>query len=351
MSEPRPKVSVVMITYNHEKFIEQAVNSVLMQETDFDYEIIIGEDCSTDRTREILIELQKQHPDRIRLVLNPENLGMIPNFVNVLSMARGEYVALLEGDDYWTHPKKLQRQVDYMEAHPECRICFHAARVVYEDDRDRAPKIMTPPRSLPVTFENWLKYRLTSLANKFGTATIVFRSPNSPLPSWYYQLKAGGDWPLVLWLCLNGGEMAFIDDEQPMSVYRKHIGGATVTMHSSTSSLRCSLRDQIHDRLLIMRCVGKRIRVPLFFQLCILHLRLAESYISTDELASARVHARRSLLYLLRCLPWYVGFFRNNRTVALNVAKTFVRTHLPWLYSKGRFIFHNVRAWLSGISS
>src|SRR5204862_6731871 len=97
-----PKVSVCMITFNHEKYIEQAVESVMMQETDFDYELVVGEDCSTDSTRDILERLMERYPERIRLNLHAENKGMLRNFEHTLKSYRGEYIAILEGDDYWT---------------------------------------------------------------------------------------------------------------------------------------------------------------------------------------------------------------------------------------------------------
>ena len=106
------KVSVCMITYNHERFIAQAVESALMQETDFDYEIVIGEDCSTDGTRQVLLDLHDRHPDRIRLLLREKNIGASHNFVGTLEACRGEYVAFLDGDDYWTCPNKLQKQAN-----------------------------------------------------------------------------------------------------------------------------------------------------------------------------------------------------------------------------------------------
>lgn len=109
----RMKVSVLMITYNHEKFIAQAIDSILMQQVNFDYEIVIGEDCSTDGTRAIVIQYQKEYPDKIRLLLPEENLGMHKNFVQTFRACQGEYIALLEGDDYWTSPRKLQKQVDF----------------------------------------------------------------------------------------------------------------------------------------------------------------------------------------------------------------------------------------------
>src|SRR5690606_24113344 len=121
------KLSVCIQTYNHAPYIAQALDSVLMQETDFDFEILLGEDESTDGTREICQEYARQHPDKIRLFLNSrENVIYINgrptgrwNFMNNLRHVRGEYVALLDGDDYWTDPRKLQKQVDVLDASPE----------------------------------------------------------------------------------------------------------------------------------------------------------------------------------------------------------------------------------------
>ena len=105
------KVSIAMVTYNHEKFIAKALDSVLMQRTDFDYEIVIGEDCSSDNTRNIVIEYKRRYPDNIVLFLNEKNLGMYGNCSQVFQACQGEYIAVLEGDDYWTSPDKLQKQV------------------------------------------------------------------------------------------------------------------------------------------------------------------------------------------------------------------------------------------------
>lgn len=114
-----PLVSVKMCTYNHEPYIAQAIEGVLMQETDFPIELVIGEDCSTDRTREIVLGYQRKHPDVIRVVLWDKNVGGWRNSRELDGLLRGKYVALNEGDDYWTHPRKLQMQVDVMEANPE----------------------------------------------------------------------------------------------------------------------------------------------------------------------------------------------------------------------------------------
>lgn len=101
-------VSICMITYNHEPFIREAIEGVLMQQSTFPYELVIGEDYSTDRTRDICIEYQQKHPDKIRLLLNEKNLGVMPNFIQTLNACSSKYIALCEGEDYWTDPLKPQ---------------------------------------------------------------------------------------------------------------------------------------------------------------------------------------------------------------------------------------------------
>jgi glycosyltransferase involved in cell wall biosynthesis len=119
------KVSVMMITYNHERYIAKAIESVLMQQTDFDYELIIGEDCSTDGTRTIVRTYGKRYPERIRLLLPEYNLGAQSNLAATLNACRGEYIASLEGDDYWINPNKLQKQVDFLEKNNSFSLCGH----------------------------------------------------------------------------------------------------------------------------------------------------------------------------------------------------------------------------------
>lgn len=114
-----PMVSIGMATYNHEKYIARAIESVLMQEVSFSYELVIAEDCSTDHTREIVVEYQKKYPEVIRLILHDENVGMQENSNCLRRACRGKYRANLEGDDYWLSSDKLQRQVDFLEKNPD----------------------------------------------------------------------------------------------------------------------------------------------------------------------------------------------------------------------------------------
>lgn len=113
------RVSVFMMAYNHEKFIGQAIESILMQNVDFEFDIVIGEDCSTDKTREIIVHYAQQHPDKIKLILHDKNVGAVANQVAIFNACSGKYIAFCEGDDYWIDPNKLQSQVDFMESHSD----------------------------------------------------------------------------------------------------------------------------------------------------------------------------------------------------------------------------------------
>ena len=128
-----PVVSVCMVTYNHESYIRQAIEGVLMQKTDFEYELVIGEDCSQDKTREICFEYQKKYPDKIRVLWWHENvLKLGGNGRRVRARCRGEFIAFYEGDDYWIDPFKLQKQVKAMRAYPSVGMCFSKAIVHHE---------------------------------------------------------------------------------------------------------------------------------------------------------------------------------------------------------------------------
>ncbi|USN53984.1 MAG: glycosyltransferase [Candidatus Nomurabacteria bacterium] len=133
MNSDSPLVSVVCVTYNHGPYIAEAIESFLQQETDFPFEIIIGEDFSTDETREICLEYAKKYPDKIHLAISDGNVGARNNYFRALSAARGKYIAFCEGDDYWSDPKKLAIQIGYMEKHPECSLTFHSVRIINGD--------------------------------------------------------------------------------------------------------------------------------------------------------------------------------------------------------------------------
>jgi glycosyltransferase involved in cell wall biosynthesis len=220
----RPKVSVCMVTYNQERYIAQAIESVLAQTTDFRVEIVIGEDCSTDSTRSIVRSFAERHPDRIRPFYHERNLGAKQNFMRTYDACDGEYMAILEGDDYWTCPQKLQRQVDALDSRPDWSICFHPAAIAHEDPQK-------PPGLWP---DRWEKPESTiiDLFDKcyIPTNAALFRHRLFPqLPTWFADLYIG-DWPLHI-LNAAHGNIGFLPEV--MSVYRVHEGGVWSSLDHS----------------------------------------------------------------------------------------------------------------------
>ncbi|WP_261989925.1 glycosyltransferase [Hymenobacter puniceus] len=216
-------LSVCCITYNHEKFLAQAIESVLMQETDFPVELVIGEDCSTDATRQIALDYQKRYPDRIRLLLPETNLGVMGNFLGTLEACTGTYIALLEGDDYWTDPHKLQRQVDILKRHSNCTTCIHDAEE-FMDNNSIPPRLFSEKFSgvLPATEHEFTQGDIALHGWFIPTASMVFRrTALFPIPAWVKDAFSG-DYSLHL-LLTRTGNIYYLPDV--MSRYRLHAGG------------------------------------------------------------------------------------------------------------------------------
>jgi glycosyltransferase involved in cell wall biosynthesis len=276
------RVSVLVMTYNHVRFIAQALESVLMQHTNFAYEIIISEDCSTDGTREIVLEFYKQYPERIRLFLSEQNIRTNVVVVRGLDAAKGRYVALLDGDDYWTATDKLQKQADFLDAHPECAVCFHNATVVHEDG-SRAPWNWTLPDHPAIsTLEDiWL-------GNFIATCSTMFRRDLfGEVPGWYATLFPITDWPLHI-LNAEHGHIGYLNEV--MGVYRYHGGG----LYSSLSEER-----KLAETLRFYKVMNRnfrytydaiiRIAISKYF------FEWAEEYVSRGDLAKARACFQRCL--------------------------------------------------------
>lgn len=194
-----PKVSVLMTAYNHASFIGQAIESALAQEVVFEYEILIAEDCSTDETRAIVQSYQARFPDRIRLILRPSNLGGRRNFIDAFLSAHGQYVALLEGDDFWTSPRKLQRQAAFLDSHPDYSFCFTGSLKQYEDD------VARPIRKLPEPVLH-STYTIDDIIDRnfIRTCSVMYRRALLPaFPDWFYETPVG-DWPLHILMARHG---------------------------------------------------------------------------------------------------------------------------------------------------
>lgn len=210
------KVSVAIITYNHERFLRQAIDGVLNQQMDYEYEIVVGEDKSTDSTREILKEYAQKYPDLIVPLYREKNLGMFKNILDVLSHCQGEYIAILEGDDYWIAPDKLKRQIEFLDNNSEYSACSHGTYMV-----DMEGKIINDE------YFRWKDtqgdYSIKNFENfelPFQTSSFVFRNNKRDMEK-FYRIKLPhyfpGDRLFPLYLLSKGKIKIF---EEMMSSYR-----------------------------------------------------------------------------------------------------------------------------------
>lgn len=220
-----PLVSVHMVTYNHEPYIAQAIEGMLRQETDFPIELVIGEDCSTDRTHDIVFDYQKKHPDIIRVITSDKNVGARKNSKRVYKACRGKYLAFCEGDDYWTDPYKLQKQVDYFAANPEVVLVAHRA---YSIDVNNNIKNTFPPAQ-----PTCLRPRdiIVKGGGFFATNSMMLkRSLLLDPPDWYYEFPVGD--VAMINLAVQRGKIGFINDV--MSAYRRGVPGSWTYRQNST---------------------------------------------------------------------------------------------------------------------
>lgn len=196
-----PLLSVVTITYNHAPYIAKCIEGVLMQQVNFPMEFIIAEDCSTDGTRAICEEYAQKYPDLIRLITSETNVGANPNELRAMKAAKGKYIAYCEGDDYWTDPLKLQKQVDFLESHPDYSVCFHNRMVERNgkiEFKDEFASFCGNGQegfdlTLPMFFHNWITFPFS----------MVFRRNVFDL-DWYDKYKYFRDSHMILHFLLAG---------------------------------------------------------------------------------------------------------------------------------------------------
>lgn len=226
-------VSICMITYNHASFVREAIEGVLSQKTRFKFELIISDDVSTDNTREICEYYQRDYPEIIRLVFREQNLGICKNFYHTLSLAQGQYVAVCEGDDYWTDPYKLQKQVDYLSVHPSAIMLYHNA-VVDTDGRKSLFIPLNKEHHVLCTEELLFRWAIP-------TASIVFRRDSFFVPN-PFKVFTNADYMLEI-LLNTKGEIHYVPDI--MSVYRRHADSASDILNRNRLSLYRGLVDML----------------------------------------------------------------------------------------------------------
>lgn len=247
-----PYVSVWVLTYNHARFISQCLDGILAQRTNFSFEICLGEDDSSDGTRQICQGYAAKYPELIRLFLRDRNdpfrAGCAGewqyNFIETFKSCRGKYVAMCDGDDFWDDPKKLQKQIDYLESHPEYSGCFHKVGLVDENGRQLCPDMGYPPiRQSSYSLDFLLRY-----SNFSPMFSVVFRNHGQIAPDWVKQAPFGD--MIVHANNLLRGDYGFIDEV--MGFYRIHSGG----LASGTSRL-----NNIKSTFEVYRLLGENLRL------------------------------------------------------------------------------------------
>ncbi len=211
-----PLVSICCTSYNHENYIRETLDGFLMQKTSFPIEIIVHDDASTDNSKQI-IEEYAQKDARFVTILQTQNqysqkIKPWPNYV--FPKAKGKYIALCEGDDYWTDPLKLQKQVDFLEANPDYGICFHNAEILNDNTGELRADNMKPNVGETTMFDDLLS------CNYIFTPTAMLRN-DFEIPNWYYS-SIVGDWPLYF-IQIKDRKIKKLDDV--MAVYRENNTG------------------------------------------------------------------------------------------------------------------------------
>lgn len=239
-------VSINCITYNHELYIAQAIEGFLMQKTDFDYEILIHDDASTDNTANIIKTYAEKYPDIIKPILQTENqyskrIRISPTFN--WPRSKGRYIAVCEGDDYWIDPYKLQKQVDYMEKYPDCTLCFHGAKVISAGDNRVINHVLPFTKNKKCSTEVIVERD----ADLCPTASLLYRkSAIKDYPDFAFKSPVG-DYPLQM-IVASKGYAYYINEI--MSVYRRGSEGSWANrMYSDTPDNQVKFYSSIIDLL------------------------------------------------------------------------------------------------------
>lgn len=221
-----PLVSVYCMTYNHENTIGQAIEGIVSQKTDFPFELIVHDDASTDSTADIVKNYAERYPDVIRTVLQKENqfrnCNIIKSFIHPVS--RGSYIAICEGDDYWTDSSKLQKQVNYMSSHPECSMCFHAVEELHSD------KSLIPYRPLKTSGEVSAQTIVARGGQFCPSVSLIFRRDVMDCWPEFRDVADVYDYPAQV-LAASMGSVYYIDS--CMGVYRFASDGSWTASHKN----------------------------------------------------------------------------------------------------------------------
>jgi glycosyltransferase involved in cell wall biosynthesis len=233
-------VNIIMLTYNQEQFIAQTIESVLVQKTNFNYQLVIGEDCSTDKTRSICESYAMKYSDRIKLLPKLEkNIGFMANYTRTIKNCDGKYIANCDGDDYWIDEYKLQKQVDFLNNNSEYSIVYTGIKRLFlngdlKEKNNSATKTIT-------NFEDLI------FNNYIPSVSVLFKNTQNyenEIPNWFINLPYG-DWPTYLWTIKNSGKIYFLNEIT--AIYRTGIG-VSVNMGKISSNF-------VKGHIIFLKCM------------------------------------------------------------------------------------------------
>ncbi|MBK8087417.1 MAG: glycosyltransferase [Chitinophagaceae bacterium] len=302
------KVSVWMIAYNQEDYIERAIDSVLMQKTDFRIELVIGDDSSTDRTRELCEAYQQKYPEILRYEYNTVNIGMQQNVLKTYHRCNGQYVALLEGDDEWTDPYKLAKQVKLLDEQNDVVMCYSNARI--NDTKNSNAVIYFRENNKPKQQMN--KYEVVHHC-VVPTCTVMFRNKVVSIPEWFVKAKASAYF--LFYLLSKKGDLYYMDE--PLALYNHHYSGM---------SRKTAINEMLYSDALLNYGL-----VPYFDGDREMYRVVIEKNINAiNDLFHRRAFGKAVRLF------WKLPFLqvvKSNRLV-ITVSKLFIKTHFLFFLSK-----------------
>jgi hypothetical protein len=250
-----PKVSVILLAYEHARFVAQAIESALIQRAPFAIELVVGEDCGSDETRAIVERCAGEHPGRTRTVLPERNVGYGGMLRRAIEASEGELIAYLDGDDYWTSPHKLALQVEFLERDRDCAGCFHDVSLVYDEAGVPSGAVSPGLREERFSLEQILRECFIP-----SLSAVVRREVAETLPQWAFELP-GVDWLLHIHAA-QLGQLGYIP--RPLAAYRVHRGGMfsgldRISQLEEDLELYKRLAPELPEqRELIERCVAFR---------------------------------------------------------------------------------------------
>lgn len=278
------KVSVCLRTFNHEQFVQDAIASALAQQLDASVEIVVGDDVSEDGTVRLLQHFAKLHPEKIRLLIRERHIGPQRNLIETYAACAGEYVVILDGDDYWTSAEKLRLQVEYLDRHADVAICGHRWIVRQSPPHSGSDSVHGPRRKYIAALTDFARgYHLAS-----GTL-MIRRSVLPTIPQWLEEARLED---LILeFLCLyTGHRMACLPP--PMLVYRYH----DQAQHSTVGPLR-NLEAQVVTWEAILKRIDASFHLPIHRRLAGAYYRLSNLYAQAGRMAESQAARERAVIF------------------------------------------------------